>query len=93
VIQFIVGGADFDSSLAPAVCAKMVLSIWWCLLGCCVYRLVGSSPTFQSCVLTPVSGRWGSKLLWNVGLLPPDCTAQHCRRQSSSYSSPWEPEI
>jgi hypothetical protein len=27
VIQFIVGGADFDSSLAPAVCAKMVLSI------------------------------------------------------------------
>jgi hypothetical protein len=35
----------------------------------------------------------GSKLLWNVGHLLPDFTVQHPRRQSSSYSLPWEPEI
>jgi hypothetical protein len=35
----------------------------------------------------------GSKHLWNVGKLQTDYTAQHPRRQPSSYSSPWEPEI
>jgi hypothetical protein len=34
-----------------------------------------------------------SKHLWNFGKLLPDYTAQHPRRQSSSYSPPWEPEI
>jgi hypothetical protein len=33
------------------------------------------------------------KLLWNVGKLLPDYTAQHPRRQPSSYSSPWGHEI
>jgi hypothetical protein len=33
------------------------------------------------------------KHLWNVGQLLPDHMAQHPRRQSSSYSLPWEPEI
>jgi hypothetical protein len=35
----------------------------------------------------------GSKYLWNVGKLLPDYTAQQPRRQTSSYSPPWEPEI
>jgi hypothetical protein len=35
----------------------------------------------------------GSKNLWNVGKSLPDYTAQHPRRQSSSYSQPWEREI
>jgi hypothetical protein len=34
-----------------------------------------------------------SKHLWNAGQLLPYYTAQHPRRQPSSYSSPWEPEI
>jgi hypothetical protein len=35
----------------------------------------------------------GSMHLWNVGKLLPDYTAYYPRRQSSLYSSPWEPEI
>jgi hypothetical protein len=34
-----------------------------------------------------------SKHLLNVGKLLPDYTEQHPKRQSSSYSPPWEPEI
>jgi hypothetical protein len=35
----------------------------------------------------------GSKDLWNVGKLLPDYTALQPRRQQSSYSPPWEPQI
>jgi hypothetical protein len=35
----------------------------------------------------------GSKHLWNVSQFPPGYLAQHHRRQSSSYSPPWEREI
>jgi hypothetical protein len=35
----------------------------------------------------------GSKRFWNVDKLLPDYTVQEPRRQSSSYSLPWEPEI
>jgi hypothetical protein len=35
----------------------------------------------------------GRKHLWNVGKLLPDCTALQPRRQPSSYSPPWEPQI
>jgi hypothetical protein len=35
----------------------------------------------------------GSKHLWNVGQFLPDYTAQHPRRQPSSFSPPWEPGI
>jgi hypothetical protein len=35
----------------------------------------------------------GSKHLWNVGKLPPDCTVLQPRRQPSSYLLLWEPEI
>jgi hypothetical protein len=35
----------------------------------------------------------GSKDLWNVGTLLPDYTALQPRRQPSSYSPPWEPQI
>jgi hypothetical protein len=35
----------------------------------------------------------GSKHLWNVGKILPDYTALQFRRQQSSYSPMWEPEI
>jgi hypothetical protein len=35
----------------------------------------------------------GSKYLWNVGELVLDYTALQPRRQPSSYSPPWEPQI
>jgi hypothetical protein len=35
----------------------------------------------------------GGKDLWNVGKLLPDYTALQPRRQQSSYSPPWEPQI
>jgi hypothetical protein len=56
-------------------------------------------------VLPPSSGRWvllmithrpddgGSTDLWNVGKLLPDYTALQPRRQPSSYSPSWEPQI
>jgi hypothetical protein len=39
------------------------------------------------------SDNGGGKYLWNVGKLLPDYPTQHPRRQSSSYSPLWEPEI
>jgi hypothetical protein len=47
-------------------------------------------------LLSPSSGRpdgGGSKDLWNVGKLLPDYTVLQPRRQQSSYSPPWEPQI
>jgi hypothetical protein len=35
----------------------------------------------------------GSKHLWNVRKLLPDYMVQNPRRQPSSYSPPWKPEI
>jgi hypothetical protein len=35
----------------------------------------------------------GSKDLWNVGKLLPDYTALQLRRQPSSHSPPWQPQI
>jgi hypothetical protein len=35
----------------------------------------------------------GSKDFWNIGKLLPDYTALQPRRQPSSYSLPWEPQI
>jgi hypothetical protein len=41
--------------------------------------------------------RWpddgGIKYPWNVGKLLPDYTAQQLRKQTTSYSPPWEPQI
>jgi hypothetical protein len=35
----------------------------------------------------------GSMHLWNTGKRLPDCQAHHPRRQSSSYTPTWKPEI
>jgi hypothetical protein len=70
-----------------------------CLLGCCAVKYGRCFPTFQKCVLPPLSGRChrpddgGSKHHCYVGKPRPNHTAQHPRRRSSSYSPPWEPEI
>jgi hypothetical protein len=47
------------------------------------------------CVIVPCSLMMEavSTYLWNVGKLLPDYTALETRRQPSSYSPPWEPEI
>jgi hypothetical protein len=47
-------------------------------------------------VVAPCSDRpddGGSKDLWNVGTTLPDYTVLQPRRQPSSYSPPWEPQI
>jgi hypothetical protein len=70
-----------------------------CLLGCSAVWTDFSLSTFQSSVLPPSSGRWwwpddgGSTDLWNVGKLIAVYMALHPRRQPSSYSPPWEPQI
>jgi hypothetical protein len=58
------------------------------LLGYGNYNVWGSRAR-----LIPRPDNRGSKHLWNIGKLLPHYTAQHPRRQSSSYSPPWEPEI
>jgi hypothetical protein len=65
-----------------------------CLLGCSAVLSGRILPTFQRCLLPPLSRR--SALMMeaaNVSRLLPDNTAQHPRRQSSSYSPAWETEI
>jgi hypothetical protein len=43
--------------------------------------------------LTHLPHDGGSKDLWDIGKLLPDYTALQPRRQPSSYSPPWEPQI
>jgi hypothetical protein len=69
-----------------------------CLLGCCAMSSCVNRPMFQRCLLPQSSvihrpDDGGNKHLWNVGKFLPDNMAQRPRRQPSSYSSPWEPEI
>jgi hypothetical protein len=73
----------------------------YCLLRRCTVSCGRNIPTFQRRLLPQSSQKrvnhrpddGGSKILWNIGKLTPDYTAQQPRRQPSSYSSPWEPEI
>jgi hypothetical protein len=62
------------------------------LLGCTAVFLIGCRPTFQRCVLRPLSGDGGSTHLWNVGLHPIKNTAVHPRRLWA-MTPPWELEI
>jgi hypothetical protein len=64
--------------------------------------LYNDGPSEHSCIPDAVSEVFtaialmmeaASVSVWNVGQLLPDYTVQHPRRQPSSYSSPWEPEI
>jgi hypothetical protein len=72
-----------------------------CLLSCCAMKSGRSLLVFQRCLLPPKPGRLlthhpddgGSKHLWNVSKLLPDYMTQKPRRQSSSYSLPWAPQI
>jgi hypothetical protein len=58
---------------------KSLVQTFQFLLDCCAVWSCRNWPTFQRCLPPPSSGR--------------DFMAQHPRRQSSSYSPPWEPEI
>jgi hypothetical protein len=69
-------------------CMKM--AVFWVVASSSlaeVYWRVRSS----CCLHQGVDG--GSNNFWNVGKLLPDYISQHPRRQPSSYSPPWEPEI
>jgi hypothetical protein len=70
----------------------------------CFYLYLLSLSVVFSLIKKPVVWRWpssgryrpddgGSKDLRNVGKLLPDYTALQPRRQPSSYSPPWEPQI
>jgi hypothetical protein len=48
---------------------------------------------FASCNLVDRPDDGGSKYLWNADKRLPDYTAQQPRKQPSTYSPPWEPEI
>jgi hypothetical protein len=63
------------------------MAVFWVVVPC---SLVEVSWRFRS-ACCPDDG--GSKHLWNVGKLLPDYMAWQLRRQSSSYSLPWEPQI
>jgi hypothetical protein len=47
----------------------------------------------DGCLLAMSPDDGGSKDLWNVGKFLPDYTVLQTRRQPSSYSPPWEPQI
>jgi hypothetical protein len=76
-------------------------NIWWWQQNLRRYSLISKEKyetamiSFQwRCVSSGMnSDDRGSKLIWNVGQFQTDYTVQHLRRQSTSYSSLWEPEI
>jgi hypothetical protein len=61
------------------------------------YKFTGVSHVLAASIIRmmskPHAKNWFLKHLWNVGKLLPDYTAQHPRRQPSSYSPPWKPQI
>jgi hypothetical protein len=64
------------------------MTVLWDVAPCSlvVYRLFKGA----CCFYHHSSNDGGSKHLWNVCKLLPHYTAQHPRRQSSSYSPPWK---
>jgi hypothetical protein len=71
------------------------MTLFWVVTSC---RLVEVYRRFRGACCPPQKGTHrpddgGNKHLWNVGELLPDYTALQPRRQPSSYSPPWEPEI
>jgi hypothetical protein len=74
---------------------KQLMAIFWVEAPC---SLVDVYQRFRDpCYLHHPGDKYpddgGSKALWNVGKLLPDYTALQPRRQPSSYSPPWEPQI
>jgi hypothetical protein len=84
--------SHFHSSIVWSMCVQIIITwlVFWVVAPCSlveVYRHFGGA----CCLHRPDNG--DSKHLWNVSKFLPDYTAQQPRRQSSSYSPPWEPEI
>jgi hypothetical protein len=67
--------------------ASMKMAAFWVAAPC---NLVEIYRRFRSACCLHHQGRDD---LWNVGKFLPDDTAQQPRRQPSSYSPPWEPQI
>jgi hypothetical protein len=65
-------------------------AVFWVVAPC---SLVEINQRFRGpcCLVRPDDG--DSKDLWNVGKFLPDYTVLQPRRQPSSYSPPWEPQI
>jgi hypothetical protein len=78
---------------------KLRVTVVWVVASCSLvdgYRRFRGSRCFhhqddENIRSSPDDG--GSKHLWNVGKLLPDHTAHYPRRQPSSYSPQWEPQI
>jgi hypothetical protein len=69
----------------------MKMAVFWVVAPC---SLVEVHQRFRSLRCLHHQGDdGGSKDLWNVGKLLPDYMALQHRRQPSSYSPPWEPQI
>jgi hypothetical protein len=78
-------------SLSPSTATDMVLSDWPSLS-----TLISPIPSSRA-GKKPCEGNrpedGGSTDIRNVGKLVPVCTALQSRRQPSSYSPPWEPQV
>jgi hypothetical protein len=67
------------------------MAVFWVMAQC---SLVDVYRRFRdTCCLHHQGDDGGRKYLWNVGKLLPDYTALQPRRQPSSYSPSWEPQI
>jgi hypothetical protein len=67
--------------------------VFWVVAPCCLVELYRYLGPFPSARLTHRPDDGGSNDLWNVGITLPDYTVLQPRRQPSSYSPPWKPQI
>jgi hypothetical protein len=83
--------SGFQQQAAIMLCSKM-MAVFWVVAPC---SLVGVYQLFRGpyCLHRQVDDDGGSKDILNVGKILPDYTALQLRRQPSSYSPPWEPQI
>jgi hypothetical protein len=80
LVQFVSEGKNTSSKMA----------VFWVVAPC---SLVEVYQRFRGSLLPPSSGREAARNLWNVSKLLPYCTVLQPRKQPSSYSPPWEPQI
>jgi hypothetical protein len=82
--------------ISPVLWHEMTLFEDGCLLGCSAVQSIEVYQCFTGAFCLHHQGDdddGDSKYLWNVGKLLPDYTALQLRRQPSSFSPPWKPQI
>jgi hypothetical protein len=70
-----------------------MMAVFWVVAPCSLVEVYRRFRLFAASIIRAIALDGGSKHIWNVGKLLPDYTEQQPRRQPSSYSPPWEPEI